>query len=404
MPESPPVEGAPLPRAILKPRKAGPFYHRHPWVLEKAIRRVEGNPADGDEIDLYSDKNKFIARGLFNSRSRIRIRLFTWDAKQRIDADFFRRRLVTALELRKPWEQATQGGGLRLVYSEADGISGLIVDRYGEQLVLQPTSFAVAKRLPLMFDLLLELVRPRGLVVRAERSVVRAEGIELDEDLCWGETPEEVIIEQDGLRFAVDLRRGQKTGFYLDQRENRRVAADYLQGGKVLDVCCYSGGFSLYAAARGGAEHVLGIDSSERAIELARRNAELNGLSGVEFESRNVFDRMDELVKEGRRYSAVILDPPKFAGSRFAIDQALRAYHRLNRLAVELLEPGGILVTCSCSGHVQREDFASMLFGVAQKTKRNIQILEQRGASPDHPVSVTCPETEYLKCFICRAV
>jgi 23S rRNA (cytosine1962-C5)-methyltransferase len=213
-----------------------------------------------------------------------------------------------------------------------------------------------------------------------------------------------ILIREHGLDYAVDLAEGQKTGLYLDQRENRRAAAGYFRGRRLLDMFCYAGGFSLTAAALGGAREALGVDSSAKAVALAQQNAQRNALGNVRFQVGDGFPTMQALLAAGERFEAVVLDPPKFARSRRAVDEALRAYHWLNRLAVELLAPGGILVTCSCSGHVTREDFLMMLLGVAQQTRRNIQVLEQRGASADHPVAVTCREGEYLKCFICRVV
>jgi 23S rRNA (cytosine1962-C5)-methyltransferase len=210
-----------------------------------------------------------------------------------------------------------------------------------------------------------------------------------------------VLIRDHGLGFGVDLAEGQKTGFYLDQRENRAVAAGYLRGRRVLDMFCYTGGFGL-AAAAGGAREVLGVDASRRAVAQAQANAERNGLANVRFETGEAFETLSSLAAAGQRFGGVVLDPPKFARSRAAVDDALRAYHRLNRLAVDLIEPGGILVSCSCSGHVTREDFFMMLLSVAQQSGRDVQVLEQRGAAPDHPVAVTCSETEYLKCFVCR--
>jgi 23S rRNA (cytosine1962-C5)-methyltransferase len=204
------------------------------------------------------------------------------------------------------------------------------------------------------------------------------------------------------LKYGVELGAGQKTGFYLDQRENRKVAAGYMRGARVLDLFCYSGGFSLAASALGGASEVLGIDSSQTAVALARANAALNSISNVHFEAGDCFDALDALTSQRRRFDAVILDPPKFTRSRRSVDEALRAYHRINQLAVDLLTPGGILVTCSCSGSVTREDLLYVLAGVAQQTGRDVQVLEQRGAAQDHPVSATCLESEYLKCCICR--
>ncbi len=389
-------------RAVLRPRKARPFFGRHPWVLDSAIDRLEGSPAPGDVVDLLTDKGKFVARGIFNPQSRIRLRLYTWSPGQPLDEGFWQAQIARAVAWRRQLGYDQPQGAARLVFSEADGISGLIVDRYGEYLSVQTTALAMAQRLPMLVPLLVAETGARGVVVRHERGTAQAEGIEAVEGVAWGKSPEgPVFIEEHGLRYGVDLREGQKTGFYLDQRENRRAAAAYLRGRHVLDVCCYSGGFGLCALALGGAREVMAIDTSERATALARANAELNGLA-INTETGDAFALIDRLASEGRRFGGVILDPPKFARSRQSLPDALRAYHRLNRRAVDLLEPDGILVSCSCTGQVTREDFLDMLAGVAQQTGRDVQILEQRGAAPDHPVSASCLETEYLKCFICR--
>jgi len=394
-----------MPQVILRPRKARPFFGRHPWVLDSAIDRVEGDPADGDVVDLLSDKGKFIARGVFNSQSRIRVRLYAWDAAEALDEPFWRGRLESAIAFRRQLGYDDPRGAARLVFSEGDRLSGLIVDRYGAYLAVQVTAQAIAARLPMLLPMLVELVQPRGIVLRTERGVGRAEGLDLRDGPCWGQMPDgPLVIEDHGLCYEVDLAEGQKTGFYLDQRENRVAAASYFRDRCVLDMFCYSGGFAMTAAALGGASDVLAVDSSRRAVDLAAANARRNGLQNIRFQCGDGMKTLESLASEGQRFDAVVLDPPKFARSRGALQDALRAYHWLNRLAVGLLNPGGILVTCSCSGHVGREDFLYMLVGVAQQTGREIQLLEQRGASPDHPTSAACLEGEYLKCFICRAI
>ena len=390
-------------QAILKPRKARPFYGRHPWVLDSAIERIEGNPADGDIVDLLSDKGKFIARGIFNSRSRIRVRLYTWNAAEPLDDALWRRRLEAAVQFRRQIGYDDPQGAARVVFSEGDALSGLVVDRYADYLAVQVTAQAMAVRLPSIVAMLVELLQPKGIMIRTERGVSRAEGIDLRDGPYWGQTPDgPLLIVEHGLTYEVDLAEGQKTGFYVDQRENRAAAARYFRDRRVLDVFCYSGGFSMAASRLGGAREVLGIDTSQRAVALAEANARRNGLENVRFQSGDAFQTLESLAASGERFGGVVLDPPKFARSRGAVNEALRAYHWLNRLGVGLLEPGGFLATCSCSGHVTREDFLYMLVGVAQQTGREIQLLEQRGAAPDHPVNAACLESEYLKCFICR--
>jgi 23S rRNA (cytosine1962-C5)-methyltransferase len=390
-------------RVILHARKAQPFLARHPWVLDSAVSRVEGTVVDGGEVDLISEKGSWIARGIYNSQSRIRVRLYSWQAGEMLDENFLRTRLSAAIRLRNVLGYDQLSEAARLVYSEADGLSGLIVDRFGSHVVIQPTSLAMAQRLMLLAKILNELLHPTGIIVRTEEATLRKEKAEVVSGHFSGKLPEEItFIEEHGVRYGLSLLTGQKTGFYLDQRENRLAAAKYMRDRRVLDMCCYTGGFALAAAKLGGAKTVLGVDTSEHAVTQARANAELNGLANVQFEKGDCFTSLEQRVAAGEKYEAVILDPPKFVRGKAGVQAAMRAYHRINQLAVELLEPEGILVTCSCSGNVTREDFYDVLFGVADKTKREIQILEQRGPSPDHPTAVTCPETQYLKCFICR--
>lgn len=399
-------------RVRLKPRKARPFYGRHPWVLDSAIAAVDGHAEDGDVVELLSERGEPIARGIYNSRSRIRVRLYSWQPQQRLDEEFWRGRIARALALPARKLLDHPSGAVRLVSSEADGLGGMVVDRYADHLMLHISALAMASRLETLVPLLMEQVAPRGLAVRVDRTMARYEGLAEKEDDAalaqfeqrWqaGQPADDtVFIVEHGLRYGVDLATGQKSGFYLDQRDNRLAAARYMQGRSVLDVCCYSGGFSLAAIALGGATEALGIDASAKAVALAKANALLNDVKTAQFEVGDCFQTLQHLATERRRYGAVVLDPPKFAGQRGQVDKALRAYHQLNRMAVDLLDSDGILVTCSCSGYVTREDLLHVLAQVAQRSGRNIQVLEQRGAAPDHPVSVTCLENEYLKCLIC---
>jgi 23S rRNA (cytosine1962-C5)-methyltransferase len=391
------------PRVVLLPRRARPFFSRHPWVYPGAIAHVEGNPADGAEVDLVSHAGNFTARGLFNSRSKIRVRLYSWDPDVHLDEDFFRAKIDAAVRLRESvlrWDKP--GQACRLVFSEGDGLSGLTVDRYDQWLVVQFTSLGLCQRRELLARLLGDRVRPRGIYLRTERGIGKLEGLELQDGPLWGEIPgEPVVIEEDGLRFLVHLAEGQKTGFYLDQRDNRRAVAQYVSGRRVLDAFCYTGGFSLHAA-RAGAAAILGVDSSEPALELARANADLNKLSTVSFAREDVFDQLDHLVGAGERFGVVILDPPKFARARNAIEEALRGYRRLQSQALKLLEPDGVLVVCCCSGLIDLGMLEDLLGQLAVEERREIQILERRGQSADHPTAATCLESNYLKCLICR--
>jgi 23S rRNA (cytosine1962-C5)-methyltransferase len=397
-------DGLPTATVILKPRRARPFFGRHPWVLESAVERVEGSPADGEVVDLITHDGTFVARGLWNSQSKLRVRLYAFDAAVPLDEALWRARLDAAVALRKSLGLTDPAGACRLVNSEGDDLSGLIVDRYGEYLAVQVTALAMQPRLEVICDALESLVAPRGILLRgAERGLSKLEGLHLPDRLLRGTAPDgPVFVEEHGLKFGVDLAEGQKTGFYLDQRDNRQAAARHARGRRVLDMFCYSGGFALACAVTGGAASVLAVDTSAKATALVAANAALNGAATIAVETADAFEKLDALAAAGERFGMVVLDPPKFARSRAALDDALRAYHRINRVACDLLAPGGILVTCSCSGSVMRDDFLQMLAGVAQRAGRTIQLLEVRGAAADHPVSASCLEGEYLKCVIAR--
>jgi 23S rRNA (cytosine1962-C5)-methyltransferase len=392
-------------RVVLRAARARPFYGRHPWVFPGAIEKIDGAPADGDVVDLVSSAGNFIARGLFNSRSKIRVRLYSWTEAVPLDETFFRARLEDALRLRRQvLGLAGPGRACRLVFSESDGLSGLVVDQYDRRLVVQFTSLGLGQRREMFADLLEQLVQPEGIFVRTERGIGELEGLQMQDGPCRGSVPAgPIVIDEGGLRLLVNIAEGQKTGFYLDQRDNRRAVAAHAAGRRVLDAFCYTGGFGLHAA-RTGATAVLGVDMSETALSLARENAALNELQQLSFIRADVFDHMESLAAAGERFGMVILDPPKFARSQNAVEDAMRGYRRLQSLALQLLEPDGILATCCCSGLISTDMLVGLLAQLAASERRTIQILEVRGQAPDHPVSATCLETNYLKCLICRVL
>ena len=302
------------PKVILKAKRAQPFFGRHPWVYAGAIDRVDGEPADGDEVDLVSHGDNFVARGLFNSQSKIHVRLYSWDEGVALDAAFFRDRLARAIRLRHDILNLNQPeAGYRVVFSEADILSGMVVDRYGDWLAVQFTALGLAKRREIIAEVLRELLNPRGIYLRTEKGIGKLEGVELHDGPLWGEPPPaDLTIVENGLRVLVNLAEGQKTGYYLDQRDNRAAVARLCAGKRVLDAFCYSGGFGLYAA-KAGASEVLGIDASEPALELARRNTAANELTNISFECADVFRHLADLVAVRRQFDVVVLDPPKFA-------------------------------------------------------------------------------------------
>lgn len=399
-----------LPSVVVKPSRQFPFLSRHPWVHASSLAESSESFPLGQEVDLVQHDGTWLARGLFNPNSGLRVRLYTWDRQQGLDKAFFCTRIDQAIARRRlaglladPQGQGTLAGvttAARLVFSESDGLSGLIVDQYADCLVVQIAAGAIALRQAALLEHLQQRLQPRAIFFRTDAKTAKKEGIEQQEGLASGEAPsEEILYDENGLRWAVDLVHGQKTGGYLDQRDNHAAAARYLAGRRVLDVCCYAGGFGLVAASR-GATSVTGIDSSQRALDAAAANAQRNGVQNVSFEKADCFDYL--AAAETTDFDAVVLDPPRFAGSRRQVDAALRAYARLNRGALQRLPAGGVLVTNSCSGSVSRSDFLNMLVDVGRRAGRDITVLESRSAAADHPMRVSCPESDYLKCFICE--
>lgn len=391
-------------RIVLLPRRAKPFYARHPWVFPGAIAEIEGEPKDGDAVEVYSHGGAFIAHGLYNSNSRLRVRLYSWDFDQRIDEVFIQQRLSNAIQLRRDVLNLS-GPGLacRLVFSESDGISGLTVDQYDRVLVVQFTSLGLANRKDDIVSELVKQLNPQAIYLRTERGIGEQEGLQLEDSLLWGTLPSEpLVIHERGVKFIVNLTEGQKTGFYLDQRDNHEAVAKYATGRRVLDAFSYTGGFGLHAALH-GASSVVCVDGSDNALDIGRQNAELNGVSDrVNFVRSDVFKYLEQALQQNEKFDLITLDPPKFARSQSALDTALKGYRRLQALALQLLNPQGILVLCCCSGIIKWADIEEITAQVATEAKRPLQILERHTQPPDHPVSLACPETSYLKCMIFR--
>jgi 23S rRNA (cytosine1962-C5)-methyltransferase len=392
------------PQVFVRPEKAGVITSRHPWVLEKSIIAPTIEPAAGTVVDLVLPDGRWLARGKYNPGSRIRVRLYQWTQSANLDESWLRSRLEHAWQLRKTWmEQAGEVHALRLLNSEGDGLSGLVIDRFGDYIVVQVNAAAVLDWVPVVTDWLQATFQPLGILQRIDSKLASIEAMEARDAVLAGNPPAApLVLSEQGVKIQVDLMAGQKTGYYLDQRSNRRRAAEWARG-RMLDVCTYLGGFALAAARQGRIKSALALDSSARALAEARRNAELNGIDNIEFREADAFEALDALVVAGESFDTIVLDPPRMAGSREQQPAALRAYHRLNSQAIKLLSSGGVLVTCSCSGRVSREEFAAMLAPAARRAGRSLQILEQWGADVDHPWDAACPETEYLKCFICRA-
>jgi 23S rRNA (cytosine1962-C5)-methyltransferase len=380
---------------------------RHPWILASSIVEPKDPPKLGEVVDLLHTDGRWIGKGLYNPHSRIRIRMLSWDANETIDDQWLAARLDRAFDLRQNMPGAAGLDAVRLIFSEADFLGGYIVDRFGPHMVIQVTASAVLPWLDQVTQRLKERYSPESISLVIDDRTAKSEGIEPQSRVLEGALPNAPFeIRENGLRWTIDLREGQKTGYYLDQRDNRLAAAEWTPpGASVLDVCTYAGGFALTIARHAQPSKVTAVDSSAKALEWARSNADRNGLShSIEWEQADFYDALSRRLESKDQFDVIVLDPPRMAGSRDQVARALAAYHRLNYLACRILKPGGILVTCSCSGRVARGDFLDMLHGVAVRVRRDLQILENRGASPDHPTSIHCPETDYLKCIIARVL
>lgn len=399
-------------RVILKPRKARPFFGRHPWVFESAIAAVEtadgSEPAPGAIVELWSAKEEFIGHGLWNSHSNIKVRLYSWNRDIRIDVSLLRQRIGEAITLRRRlFDLEAESTGCRLIFSEGDALSGLTVDFYAGYLLVQFTSLALYQFRDVVVEALQDQLGAacRGIWLRTEKGIRDIEGLETADGLIAGEEPPRpLFIEEHSVRYGVDVQEGQKTGCYLDQRDNRHVAARYLSG-RILDAFCFSGGFGITSALKHRTTSVIAIDSSEPALVIARANAELNGVADrCVYRRGDVRAELDTMAEQSELFDGVVLDPPGMVRSRSGLGRALKGYRRLNLAGLKVLKPGGILVTCSCSGLVSRSDFREVIAEVARESGRTIQILEQHGQPADHPVAATCPESEYLKMLICRVL
>jgi 23S rRNA (cytosine1962-C5)-methyltransferase len=384
----------------LKPQRHFPFLARHPWAHAHALAEDGRELQRGQVVDLLDHDGNWVARGLINPESRLRVRLYSFDTSTQLGDELWQQRIDQAIQRRKLADPIGPAGAERLIFSESDLLSGLIVDRYADCLGVQFTSGALLNWRESILAHLNSTLKPRAMKIRLDAKTAKLEGVDpIDSWYGDNELTAPVVYQQNDLQLAVDLHGGQKTGSYLDQRLNHVAASRYMKDRKVLDVCCYTGGFGL-VAAKAGAASVLAIDSSQGALDAAAQAAQRNGVDTMEFKKGDCFDELKEMSERGDRFDAVVLDPPRFAGSRHQIDSAIRAYTRLNASAVDLLPPGGILVTCSCSGRVSRSDFLNMLMDVGRRRRRDLIILENRGPAPDHPVAISCPESNYLKCVI----
>ena len=388
-------------RITLKKGREGPVLRGHPWIFSGAIEQIEGGADAAGVADVFDCENHWIARGLLSPKSQIRVRILTWQ-KEEIDGDFFSRRISRSLSLRESiLSRATDA--YRIVNGEGDFLPGLIVDRYNEFLVCQFLTAGMHCLKPVVVGSLSNLLAAKGIFEKSEGRVLDEEGIQPSVGVLAGEPPPELItIEENGFKFVIDVRRGQKTGFFLDQRDNRAILTTIARDKKILNCFSYSGAFSIYALG-GGAKEIVSLDSSRPALELAERNLALNGfeVGGSELLKGDAFTYLKEC--DGA-FDIIVLDPPSLARKRGDINGATGGYKFLNLHALRHVRPGGFLLTFSCSQHLSIDLFQKVVFGAAVDAKRKVTILKRLGQPIDHPVSLHHPEGEYLKGLLLRVL
>ncbi len=373
----------------------------HPWIFGNELGESQGKAEAGDIVEVYSSNGSFVGKGYYNPASQIRVRLLTRDKNETIDDQFFYNRINEAWEYRK---QIGYVENCRLIFGEADFLPALIIDKFNDYFVIQTLALGIEKWKGAIVAAIRKIFSPKGIYERNDVPVRTLEGMEQIKGFLSEPFDTNIILNENGLKFHVDIENGQKTGYFLDQQDNRRAIQHIVKGADVLEVFCYTGTFSLHAAQY-GAKSVLGLDISENAVATARRNATLNGYDDVcKFEAVNAFDVLKQWVKDGRRYDTVILDPPAFTKSREHIDKAVTGYKEVNLRGMKLTKPGGFLVTASCTNLVSPDLFLQTIAAAAKDAKRTLRQVEWRTQASDHPILWNVPSTQYLKFLIVQVM
>lgn len=386
-------------RMNLKKGREKAILRRHPWIFSGAVQDVEGDPDSGETVEIFDHHGQFLARGAYSPDSQIRARIWTWEEFESIDKEFFRKRIQGAVALRKGWVESPDTSAYRLIHAESDSLPGLVVDKYNQTLIIQSLSAGTERWRDQIIEILAESLDPDCIFERSDVTVRALEGLQERIGVCYGALPDQpMVITENGLIFQVDLITGQKTGFYLDQRDNRQFCREISHGKSVLNCFAFTGGFTVYSLA-GGASDILSIDSSEKAIALAKENVALNQQS--EERSRwivgDVFEELRTLRDKGEAFDMVILDPPKFAPTASQAKSAARGYKDINLYAFKLLKPGGALMTFSCSGGIDPSFFQKIVADAALDAGVDARILYHLSQTPDHPTHLAFPEGSYLK-------
>lgn len=392
-------------KIILHKGKEKAAWQLHPWIFSGAIKNIDGKPANGTIVKVFNTDREFVAYGVYNAHSRVAVRLLEWNQQHPIDEMWWRNRIRRAVELRTHL-LTDQNNTVRLIFAEADFLPGLIVDKYGDFLSVQIHSSGMEAVKTIIIDELVQLIQPKGIYERSDLNARQHEGLPDANGLLYGDMPSEFVdVKENDIRYQINIIEGQKSGFYCDQRDNRSLTAQYVKGKRVLDCFCYSGGFTLNAF-KGGASSIVAVDSSALAIETLNKNIALNDFDAAMFTAiqSDVNKYLRQLGEEGEKFDVIILDPPKYAPSRSALDKAARAYKDLNRRALLLLESGGLLATFSCSAAMDIDTFKQVVAWAALDAGKEIQFIRQFTQPEDHPVRASFPEGEYLKGLLARVV
>jgi 23S rRNA (cytosine1962-C5)-methyltransferase len=393
-----------MPFAIIKPKRDKSLLRKHPWVFSGALSKIKGNPSAGQTVDIVNARGNLLGRGAYSPRSQIAVRMWTFDEKESVDALFFRNRLERAINSRRELKRQSNVNACRLVNAESDGLPGLIVDQYDQYLICQFLTAGAHAWKTVIAEQLREIVTPEGIFERSDSPVLDKEGLERTVGVLAGRTPPETITIQEGdHRYLVDVHNGHKTGFYLDQRDNRQQVVPYAADADVLNCFCYTGGFGVVAMAA-GARTLTNIDISTAALDIAQQNMALNNLDSdrVTYLQADVFKQLRAFRDAAREFDVIVLDPPKFADSRQQLERASRGYKDINLLAIKLLRSGGYLFTFSCSGLMEPGLFQKIVSDAALDAGRDAQIIRRMSQAADHPTSLNFPEGYYLKGLLCR--
>ena len=384
-------------KVFLKPGKEKRIYLGHPWVFLSDIERTDRDVKPGDVVSIHTKQGKFAARGVYNPASQIALRILTTKDEE-VDKAFIVSRVERAIKYRRKFADLQS---CRLIHAEADGLPAIVVDSFGPVLSLQCVSLGMNQFQSVIVDSLVDILSPLGVYERNDVPIRRLEGMEQSVGLLYGQVPDQVEMSENGIRFLIDVKHGQKTGYFLDQKENRAAIAPFVKDAEVLDCFTHTGSFALHAA-KYGAKSVIGVDISEQACQIASENMRINDFNNVNFKIANVFDYLSEESQEGKQFDVIILDPPAFAKSKSNIEAASKGYKEINLRAMKMIRNGGYLVTCSCSHHILATMFKDIILQASNDAGVSLMQVEFRSQGRDHPTLPAAPETHYLKCGIYR--